>query len=232
MEVPVDQGRVHEKRVRQSNLRVGDGSGVRGDTDSLVSKIIVEGWGYCRLTGYRDAVAGKNVIGDGDGAIGIDTSTDYTDGGKLVLKDETKLKDAIENNFDDFKKMFMGTSSKTLSTSQSYVGSSKYMEDGLFTRMSNILNDYVSTPGLGTDGTYTLAGSMNQFVNKQYDYSSTGYSGKNTLPDQIYKQTVSIANLKTQMSDAETRYYNKFSALESLMSTLSSQQSTLTSMLG
>jgi flagellar hook-associated protein 2 len=168
----------------------------------------------------------------GTGAIGIDTSSDYTDGGKLVLQDESKLTDAIENNFDDFKKLFIGTSDKTLSTNQSYVGSSKYMEDGLFTRMSNILNDYVATPGLGTDGTYTLAGSMNQFVNKQYDYSSTGYSGKNTLPDQIYKQTVSIANLKTQMSDAETRYYNKFSALESLMTTLSSQQSTLTSMLG
>jgi flagellar hook-associated protein 2 len=169
----------------------------------------------------------------GTNAIGIDTSSDYTDGGKLVLQDESKLTDAIENNFDDFKKMFIGTTNNTaLSTNQSYIGSSNYMEDGLFTRMSNILKDYVATPGLGTDGTYTLAGSMNIFVNKQYDYSSTGYSGKNTIPDQIYKQTVSIANLKTQMSDAETRYYNKFSALESLMSTLSSQQSTLTSMLG
>lgn len=167
----------------------------------------------------------------GTGSIGIDTSTDYTDGGKLVLQDESKLKDAIENNFDDFKKLFIGTSDNTLSTNQSYVGSSKYKEDGLFTRMSTILKEYVATPGLGEDGTYTLSGSMNIFVNKQYDYSSTGYSGKNTIPDQIYKQTVSIAKLKTQMSDAETRYYNKFSALESLMTTLSSQQSTLTSML-
>lgn len=168
----------------------------------------------------------------GTGSIGIDTSTDYTDGGKLVIQDESKLKDAIENNFDDFKKLFIGTSNDTLSTNQSYVGSSKYKEDGLFTRMSTILKDYVATPGLGEDGTYTLSGSMNIFVNKQYDYSSTGYSGKNTIPDQIYKQTLSITNLKTQMSDAEDRYYAKFSALESAMTTLSNQQSTLASMLG
>lgn len=168
----------------------------------------------------------------GNNPIGIDTSTDYTDGGKLVLKNEVKLKEAIENNFDDFKKLFIGTSDKELSTNQSYIGSSKYSEDGLFTRMSTIIKSYVATPGLGKDGTYTLSGSMNIVVNKQYDYSSAGYSGKNTIPDQIYKQTVSIAKLKTQMSDAETRYYAKFSVLESLMTTLNSQQNTLTSMLG
>lgn len=168
----------------------------------------------------------------GSNSIGIDTSTDYTDGGKLVISDETKLKDAIENHFDDFKKMFTGSSSDSLGTNQSYVGSSKYMEDGLFTRMSSVLSNYVATPGLGEDGTYTLSGSMNIFVNKQYDHSITGSSSKNTIPDQIYRQTVNIANLKTQMSDAETRYYAKFSALESAMTTLNSQQSALTSMLG
>ncbi len=50
----------------------------------------------------------------GTGAIGIETSTDTTDGGKLVIKDETKLKNAIENNMDDFKKLFIGSSSSTL----------------------------------------------------------------------------------------------------------------------
>ena len=68
---------------------------------------------------------------------------------------------------------------------------------------------------------------MNIFVNKQYDYSSTGSSGKNTLPDQVYNQTLNITKLKTQMSDAETRYYAKFTALETAMNTLNSQQSTL-----
>ncbi|MZK49891.1 flagellar filament capping protein FliD [Clostridium beijerinckii] len=168
----------------------------------------------------------------GSNAIGIDTSTDVTDGGQLVIKDETKLKDAIENNLDDFKKLFIGSSDSKLGTNESYVGSEKYKEDGIFKRMDTILRDYVAAPGVGEDGTYTLSGSMNIFVNKQYDYSTTGSGGKNTLPDQVYNETLSISRLKTQMSDAENRYYKKFTALETALSNLNSQQSTLSSLLG
>ena len=168
----------------------------------------------------------------GDNSVGIDTSTDYTDGGKLVIKDETKLKNAIENNIDDFKKLFIGASEASLGTNESYIGSKKYMEDGLFKRIDSILRDYVAAPGLGEDGSYTLSGSMNIFVNKQYDYSSYGASGKNTLPDQVYKQTLSISKIKNQMSDAETRYYTKFTALETAMNRLNAQQTQLSSMLG
>ncbi len=168
----------------------------------------------------------------GSNAIGIDMSTDYDDGGKLVVEDETKLKNAIENNIGDFKKMLIGSSDSTLSTNKTYSGSKKYYEDGIFTRMDTILRDYVGAPGVGKDGTYSYAGTMNIFVNKQYDYSSTGSGGKNTLPDQVYNETLSISKLKTQMSDAETRYYNKFTALETAMNQLNSQQSQLSSMLG
>ena len=168
----------------------------------------------------------------GAAAIGIETSTDYTDGGKLVLKDEAKLKDAIENHMDDFKKLFIGSSSRTLGTSEAYIGSPKYNEDGIFKRMDNIVRDYVAAPGLGKDGTYTLNGYMNIFVNKQYDYSSSGSSGKNTLPDQVYNKTLSVSKFQKQLTDAQTRYYAKFTALEKAMNTLNSQQSSLSSMLG
>lgn len=182
-----------------------------------------------------DASTGKVSLSFGQygsNAIGIDTSSDVTDGGKLVLKDEAKLKSVIENNLEDFKKLFIGTSDYTLNTNESYAGSEKYYEDGIFKRMDTILRDYVAAPGLGEEGTYTLSGSMNIFVNKQYDYSSTGSSGKNTLPDQVYSKLLSISKLEDQMSDAQTRYYNKFTALETAMNTLNSQQSALSSMLG
>lgn len=169
----------------------------------------------------------------GTGAIGIDTSsTSYTDGGKLYIKDEEKLKSAIENNIEDFKKMFIGESNKDVGSNQSYVGSSKYMEDGIFTRMDSILRDYVAGPGLGKEGTYSLSGSMNIFVNKQYDSSISGTSSRNTLPDQVYSKTLSISKIQRQMSDAETRYYARFTALETAMNNLNSQQSQLSSMLG
>jgi Flagellar capping protein len=164
-------------------------------------------------------------------AVGIDTSKDVTDGGLLVVADENKLTNAIKNNLEDFKKLFIGsTDNGDLSSGKSYIGSDNYMEDGLLKRMDNILRQYVAAPGLGQDGKYTLSGSMNIFVNKQYDYSSSGYSSKNTLSDQVYKQTLIVSKLNTQMSDAENRYYKQFSALESAMNSLNSQQSALTSM--
>ncbi|MBU3214281.1 flagellar filament capping protein FliD [Clostridium estertheticum] len=184
-----------------------------------------------------DASTGKialNFGGYGSGAVGIETSADTTDGGKLVIKagNEAKLKSVIENNMEDFKKLFIGSSSSTLSTNEAYAGSKKYKEDGIFKRMDNILRDYVASPGLGKDGGYTLSGSMNIFVNKQYDFSLSGTAGKNTLPDQVYSKTQSVSKYQTQLEAAQTRYYAKFTALEKAMNALNSQQSSLSSMLG
>ena len=183
----------------------------------------------------NDSSTGKVALNFGTygaGAVGIETSSDTTDGGKLVITDPTKLKDAIENNMDDFKKLFIGSSSSDLTTNQAYASSKKYKEDGIFTRMDSILRDYVASPGLGKDGTYTLSGSMNIFVNKQYDYSTTGTSSKNTLPDQVYNQTLNVTKFQAQLDAASTRYYAKFTALETAMNALNSQQSALSSMLG
>jgi len=168
----------------------------------------------------------------GTGAVGIDTSKDVLDGGKLVIKDETKLKNAIENNMDDFKKLFIGSSSSAIASNTDYVGSTKYNEDGLFKRMDSIIREYVASPGMGEDGTYTTAGYMNIFVNKQYDYSSTGSSGENTLPDQMYNKVLSVSKFQRQLEAAQTRYYAKFTALETAMNALNTQQSSLASMLG
>ncbi|HEY8889408.1 MAG TPA: flagellar filament capping protein FliD [Clostridium sp.] len=168
----------------------------------------------------------------GTGSIGIDISKDYTDGGKLVITDEAKLKDAITNNIDEFKKLFIGSSSATLGSTEAYIGSEKYNEDGIFKKMDTIIRDYVSSPGLGDDGTYSLSGYMNIFVNKQYDHSASGTSGKNTLPDQVYSKTLSVAKFQAELEAASTRYYAKFTALETAMSALNSQQASLASMLG
>lgn len=182
-----------------------------------------------------DTVAGKISLSFGSygtGAIGIETSADLSDGGKLIIKDEAKLKNVIENKMDDFKKLFIGTSSSDLGSSTAYIGSKNYKEDGIFTRMNAIMKDYVASPGLGKDGTYTTAGYMNLFVNKQYDFSSSGSGGKNTLPDQVYNKVLSASKFQTQLMAAQTRYYAKFTALEKAMNALNSQQSSLASMLG
>lgn len=168
----------------------------------------------------------------GSGAVGIETSTDYTDGGLIVVKDETKLKEIIQNNIEDFKKLFIGNSTSTLGTNENYVGSKKYNEDGIFKRIDNIIRDYVAAPGLGKDGTYSLSGYMNIFVNKQYDFSNSGSASKNTLPDQIYAKLLSVSKFEDQLTAAETRYYNQFAQLEKAMNTMNSQMSYLSSQLG
>jgi flagellar hook-associated protein 2 len=168
----------------------------------------------------------------GSNALGLDTSSDLDDYGKIQITDESKLKSAISNNIEDFTKFFIGTSSKELGEDEKYIGSETYYEDGLFTRMDKILRNYVGDPGVGTDGTSSLKGTLNIYANKQYDYSISGYSSKNTLPDQIYEQALNITDLQTKLTDAENRYYEKFSQLETTINQLNSQMSSFSSQMG
>lgn len=168
----------------------------------------------------------------GNNALGLDTSSDLDDYGKIQITDETKLKNAISNNIEDFTKFFIGTSSKELGEDEKYIGSDTYYEDGLFTRMDKILRNYVGDPGVGTDGTSSLKGTLNIYANKQYDYGISGYSSRNTLPDQIYEQALNITDLQTKLTDAEDRYYQKFSQLETAINQLNSQMSSFSSQMG
>ncbi|MCM1988107.1 flagellar filament capping protein FliD [Oceanirhabdus seepicola] len=167
----------------------------------------------------------------GEGALWLDTSSDMKQNGKILIKDETKFKEAISNNIEEFTNFFIGKSS-TENTEDKYIGTDTYYEDGLFTRMDNIIRDYAGDPGIGKDGESTLKGTLNIYANKQYDYSITGASGKNTIPDQIYKRTISIDELQRKLIDAETRYYTKFARLEKAMNDMNSQMSSFNSQMG
>lgn len=158
----------------------------------------------------------------GEGAIGLDTSNTYTEGGKIILDSlngETLLKDAIKNNSEDFMNLFIKSSDD-------------YDEQGIFQRIDDILRDYVGDPSIGTDGKSTYKGTMNIFVNKQYDYSLSGTSGENTLPDQIYRQEQAIQAMLTKMADQQEKYYQQFATLESAMNNLNSQSNWLYQQLG
>lgn len=167
----------------------------------------------------------------GDGALGLDTSKDISQKGKIIIKDENKLKEAISNNIEEFTKFFIGKST-TENSSTKYIGTDTYYEDGLFTRMNKILRDYAGDPGIGKDGTSTLKGVLNVYTNKQYDYSITGASSNNTLPDQMYAKTLNIQDLQRQLTAAENRYYTQFAKLESAMNQMNSQMSNFYSQMG
>ncbi|MDS1002900.1 flagellar filament capping protein FliD [Clostridium sporogenes] len=167
----------------------------------------------------------------GDEALGLDTSRDFKERGKIFIKDEDKLKKAIENNIEDFTKFFIGKSA-TKNDSDKYIGTDTYYEDGLLTRIDKIIRQYAGDPAMGKDGMSTLKGALNIYANKQYDYSITGTVGKNTMPDKIYSKVLSIGTLEKKMTEAQARYYQKFARLETAMNKLNSQMNAMYSQFG
>lgn len=172
--------------------------------------------------------AGLELGKYGSNSIGIDMSSEISTPGHVEITDANKLKAAISSKTDQILKMFTNQSTTTLPTGQAYdATSTKYKEDGIFTRIKNIFQTNV-----GYTGTTLNSAILTSYANKQYDYSITGTSGKGTLPDQIYKQQIMVTKITNAMSDKQERYYLQFSRLETAMNTLNAQQSQLSSMLG
>lgn len=183
------------------------------------------------VTGVKDA--GLEFGKYGDNSIGLDTSdTEYDKPAHIYIEDESKLKDAIATKSEQILKMFTNvsaTSAPIASDGTKIYDSStqEYQEDGIFTRIKSIFETNV---GL-TNVTLNTA-VLTSYANKQYDFSSTGSGGKNTLPDQIYEQQLMIKKITSEMSDKQEKYYQQFSKLETAMTQLNAQQSQLSSMLG
>lgn len=230
-----------ETKAKQGLLKNDDNlKNLLGDLKSAFSDNVFTNFDTTK-DAYSQNSADKNILHVGsfdNNAIGIDTSSDISDLGKIQIKDEAKLKDAISNHIEDFTKLFIGKSSAKLEKDpltgldKKYVGSEKYYEDGIFTRMDNIIRNYAGDPGVGKDGTSTVKGILNIYANKQYDFSITGISSQNTLPDQIYGKVRSVNDLTDKLNDAQDRYYKKFAALEKAMNNMNSQMSKFQSQMG
>lgn len=151
----------------------------------------------------------------GSNSIGIDTSSDVTQGGKLSIVDDAKFTDALTNHADEIMKLFTTTSDSKNSTD-------KFNQSGIFQRISNII-----TSNVGVIGSTYNSGTLTKYANLQDDYSISGGGGTGTLPDQIYQQQLLISTLTDRMNDDQTKYYNQFTQLETAMETLNAQQSTL-----
>jgi flagellar hook-associated protein 2 len=163
--------------------------------------------------------------------LGLNTSADYTQKGKIVfdtsLGGEQKLKDMLATRGEQVAKLFMQTSTKQpsyspdLSTSQRQDRSS---DQGIFQRLNDILQDNVRT-------TRNSGGKKGLLIEK------AGIKGDFTefsslLYNQIKDKDKIIATLSSKLADKETRYYTQFSKLEQAMNSLNSQSSWLAQQLG
>lgn len=146
-------------------------------------------------------------------AIGITTSTDYSENGKLTI-DESKLKAALEADPESVRQLF------TASAQTNADGTTT--QGGLMTNIKTIMDRYASTTGATKGILIRRAGS---------EHSVTSVLN-NSLLDQMNEIDDKISRLTTQLTTEQDRYISQFTQLEMLISQMNSQSSWLTSMMG
>lgn len=138
--------------------------------------------------------------------IGITVKSAYTENGKLEI-DEAKLRDALNNNFDEVKQLFVGTSSTT-----EVVGKSNL---GIADRIYNVANKQMDAIKKKIGTSNSLESEDDSVIGKQLR--------------ELNKQS---SAWKAKLQDIENRYYKQFSAMEQALQKLNSQSSSFSSMLG
>jgi flagellar hook-associated protein 2 len=163
--------------------------------------------------------------------LGLNTSEDYTQKGKIVfdqsLGGEQKLKDMLSTRGDKVAKLFMQTSRKQstyspdLTTSQR---TDRNSDQGIFQRINDILQDNVRTT--------RSSGGKKGFLIEKAGIKGDFTEFSNLLYNQIKDKDKMIADLSEKIADKENRYYSQFTRLEQAMNSLNSQSNWLAQQLG
>jgi flagellar hook-associated protein 2 len=147
--------------------------------------------------------------------IGITTGA-YTDKGKLTI-DETKLRAALTDNFEEVVRLFTNKSqySYTEALGDSEKRKIRYSQSGLAQRLSDILQDNIRT-------TRDSKGQKGRLLEK------AGISGdltefKNLITNEINAKDSLIDTLIEKLYKKEEYYYSKFTAMEKMLSRMQSQ---------
>ncbi|WP_017815467.1 flagellar filament capping protein FliD [Paenibacillus shenyangensis] len=131
--------------------------------------------------------------------MGITTGS-YSEGGKLYL-DEEKLKKAVANNPQGVMTTLKGSAADT--------------SGGVFNKLYDKLNETV-TKFYDRAGTSKLSTDVN-----------AAFSTKSIMAKELTDYNTRINALTSRLNDVESRYYKQFSAMESALSKLNSQSSSL-----
>lgn len=131
--------------------------------------------------------------------IGITTGS-YYEGGKLILN-ETKLKQAITDNPQQIVDLLQGPTSAPAT--------------GLFDKLADKANDAISK--------ISDKAGTNKF---SADLTST-FKEESVMGKKLKEYNTRISAMLTMLNNAETRYYNQFTAMETAMNKLTTQSSSL-----
>lgn len=180
---------------------------------------------------FMTAVDGVSLrIGKyGADAIGIDTG-DPKEGGKINIANPEKFKNAIAQHGDELMNLFNKSfveDDKYKALSENEKQDYKFQHQGIFQRLDDIL-----VKNVGYAKTTFNSAILTKYANKQEDFSMSGVSGSNTLPDQIYRKDNKIKELNSKMKDKENALYKQFSRLETVINNYNSQAAWLAQQFG
>lgn len=138
--------------------------------------------------------------------MGITTSTDYKEHGKLIIKDEDKFNEAFEKNAEAIEKLFTDPN------------------NGIMKKVSNIVDSAINDS--------VIASKRGSLVRK----AGTEGKQSVTMDSNIYKEMLKIKNrisdLQTRYNKREEYWWSVFTNLESMMADLNSQSNYLAQYLG
>ena len=149
--------------------------------------------------------------------IGITTSSDTAQRGKLIINEE-KLKEALKNKSDEVADLFTKKSDtyKTYNASASSTErNTRFREEGIFQRINDIFMDYTRT-------TRDINGKKGILIEKagiKGDFSER----TNLLSDEIKEKDDKIYEMERKLIERENRYYMQFAMLEKAMQKANSQ---------
>ncbi|WP_165442852.1 flagellar filament capping protein FliD [Senegalia massiliensis] len=153
--------------------------------------------------------------------IGIKTSSNYLDKGKLVI-DETKLRQSLNDKPEEVKSLFAKDSNIDYEDSSNR--SIRYKSQGLAERLNDILKDNIriTRDDNGRKGILLekagIEGDVTEF--------------KNTMNDKIDDYKDRISELLVDLDAKENYYYIMFSRMEKALSQMSAQSSWLNQQMG
>lgn len=164
-------------------------------------------------------------IGINLSSIGI-SSKSYQDKGKLYI-DEYELREAIRQRPDEVMNLFKQQSesvpsyTRTLSADER---SARYQEQGLFYRLSDIIEDQISI-FRDSDGRKGILLEKAGIEGDTSQYNSS-------LSEDISDYDERITELYNKLIEKEENYYSEFTQLETYMNQMNSQMDWLVSQLG
>jgi len=153
--------------------------------------------------------------------IGITTSDNYKDKGKLVI-DEEKLKTALEDDYQSVVSLFTADSDKLYLDSEN--SKERYKESGIAERFNDILNDAVRT-NRDENGN---KGNLLEKAGMVDDASEDD----NVLTKELKEYDRRLEYLLDFLAQKETSYYNMFARMEASLSQLSQQSASLAQQFG